>query len=113
MEEGSSEGFFSVSSNSGTEEESVHDINKLQIAEIQVPEEETKNRIDGNKADTVPGDGKRGDPHDDENYEFVVKNLDTGESFSSKLITELIPEGIDPSLLDPITCRIQEKQKNS
>jgi len=28
--------------------------------------------------------------------EFIVKNLDTGESFSSKLIDEFIPKGVDP-----------------
>jgi len=45
----------------------------------------------------------------DEEAEFIVKNLDTGQVFSSKCIDEYIPKGIDPKSLDPISYNIMHR----
>lgn len=51
----------------------------------------------------------------DEDVEFIVKNLDTGESFSSKEIEKKIPKGhtIDPIALDILqrSPKLEEERK--
>lgn len=45
----------------------------------------------------------------EEEVEFIVKNLDTGESFSSKYIEKFIPKGFDPNSIDPVAYDILQR----
>lgn len=44
-----------------------------------------------------------------EEVEFIVKNLDTGESISSKEIDKKIMKGVDPKDLDPLSYNLLKR----
>eukprot|EP01117_Protostelium_nocturnum_P013032 TRINITY_DN4833_c0_g1_i3.p1 TRINITY_DN4833_c0_g1~~TRINITY_DN4833_c0_g1_i3.p1 ORF type:complete len:199 (-),score=97.62 TRINITY_DN4833_c0_g1_i3:78-674(-) len=66
----------------------------------------------GFSASTLGGVKKR-EENVEEEVEFVIKNLDTMESFSSKKMDQLIPKAIDPKLIDPIAKSILKRDLDS